>query len=433
MRGLRNIWILGILLSGSCQKQPANHPPVINSIVLEPGRNFTPGSDIKVTIDVEDSDQDELQFLWEAEGGVLSTPDQRSTNWELDTGAEPSSYESISVTVSDGKSVVSETHTIQVSEGLLMTGIATYSGTSIPVPGVEISIGKFTTVTDKNGRYLIEHLKEGSTLVIAKKQGFDPFEAEVYVDNPKSVFHISMTSPIHTGKVLGIIKTIDDVIYEGLKVVLLNPDESESELYGYTNGDGEFVLEDVPLGLRNLMIQSKGNESHFLNDSMIYEINMNNSGISYNARIKIRRTILSDVYLSESDKWESQGLKSDGFHILKKGQHMVLREFISVPADAEKAMFFLDSYVIGGCDLVGRLPSHRVWVSNVEREYLGGISWGGEGSNYTARVSWFLSDIPTFMDVYGKQIKLHLEIYEENSCIPDPLWRLYQLEFSYYY
>ena len=84
-------------------------------------------------------------------------------------------------------------------------------------------------------------------------------------------------------------------------------------------------------------------------------------------------------------------------------------------------MFFLNSYVIGGCDLVGKLPSHHVWVSNEEREYLGGISWGGEGSNYTARVSWFLSDIPTFMYVYGKEIKLHLEIFEENTCVPDPL------------
>ncbi len=433
MRGLRNIWILGILLLGSCQKYPANHPPVIEAIVLEPGRNFTPGSDIQVTVDVEDSDQDELQFLWESDGGVLSTPDQRSTNWELDKGAEPSSYESISVTVSDGKSMVSGIHTIQVSEGLLMTGIATYSGTSIPVPGVEINIGKFTTVTDKNGRYLVEHLKEGNALIKAIKQGFDLFEAEVYVDNPKSVFHISMTSPIHAGRVSGIVKTIDDVIYEGLKVVLLNPDESESELYGYTNGEGEFLMENVPVGLRNLMIMSESNESHFLNDSMIYEIDMDNSGISYNARIKIRRTILSDVYLSESDKWESQGLESDGFYILKKGQHMVLRDFISVPADAEKAMLFLDSYVIGGCDLVGRLPSHRVWVSNEEHEYLGGISWGGEGSNYTARVSWFLSDIPSFIDVYGKNIKLQLEIFEENTCIPDPLWRIYQVEFSYYY
>ena len=433
MRGLKNIWILGILLIGSCQKDPANHPPVINSIVLEPGRNFTPGSDIKVTVDVEDSDQDDLQFLWDSEGGVLSAPDQRSTNWELDTGAEPLSYESISVTVSDGKSEVSETHTIQVSEGLLMTGVATYSGTSIPVPGAEISIGKFTAVTDINGRYLIEHLKEGSALVKAKKEGFDPFEAEVYVDKPKSVFHISMTSPIHTGKVSGIVKTIDDVIFEGLKVVMLNPDKSESELYGYTNGNGEFLLEDVPTGLRNLMIQNESNESHFLNDSMIYEIDMDNSGISYNARIKIRRTILSDVYLSESDKWESQGTESGDFYILKKGEQMVLRDFISVPEDAERAMFFLDSYVIGGCNMVGRLPSHRVWVSNEEGEYLGGISWGGEGSNYTASVSWFLSDIPTFMNVYGKQIKLHLEIFEENSCIPDPLWRVYQLEFSYYY
>jgi hypothetical protein len=112
---------------------------------------------------------------------------------------------------------------------------------------------------------------------------------------------------------------------------------------------------------------------------------------------------------------------------------MELKEFISVPADAEGAMFYVDSYVIGGCDLVGKLPSHRVWISNVENEYLGGISFGGEGSNFPAEVAWYPSEPPTFIGLYGKKIKFHLEVFEENSCIPNPFWRVYQVSFSYYY
>jgi len=427
------IWIGSLALFGSCERQAGNHRPVIDSILLEPEVNFTPGSDIRVTVLVEDLDQDALEYIWESEGGEILAPLQHSTTWVLDTEAEPLSYESISVTVSDGKSTASETRTIQVSEGLLMTGRATYTRTSIPVPGVEITIGKFSTVSDDNGYYMIENLKEGNTPVRAVKEGFDPFEEVVYVDNPKSVFHIPMTSPTHTGNVTGIVKTIDDVKYEGLKVVLLNNDHTESELIGYTDMYGTFKLEDVPVGQRSLMIQSEGTDSHFLNDSLIYQINMDNSEISYDARIKIKRTIMSDVYLSGKENWEFNGLISDGFYLLGLGQRMDLKEYISIPADAERAMFYLESYVIGGCDLVGRLPSHRVWISNLENEYLGGISWGGEGSNFSAEVSWYPSSPPTFLGIYGKQIKFHLEIYEENSCVPNPLWRVYQLEFSYYY
>lgn len=422
-----------LVVLGSCEKQPANHRPVIESILLNPEVNFTPGSDIQVSAQVSDRDQDQLEFLWESEGGYITEPEQRSTTWVLDTGAEPQSYESITVTVSDGKSLVSESRTIQVSEGLMMTGKTTYVGTSIPVPGVEISIGKFTTWSDENGYYKIEHLKEGNTPVIATKAGFDMYQEEVYVDHPKSVYHIPMTSPTHTGRVSGNVKTIDGVMYKDLKIVLLNPDETESKLTAYTDSYGTFALENVPLGIRNLMIRSEDTESHFLNDSMIYQINLDNSGSSYDARIKIKRTILSDIYLSAKDQWEFDGMVSDGFYLIGLGQRMELKEFISVPADAEGAMFYVDSYVIGGCDLVGKLPSHRVWISNVENEYLGGISFGGEGSNFPAEVAWYPSEPPTFIGVYGKDIKFHLEIFGENSCIPNPFWRVYQVSFSYYY
>lgn len=433
LKALIGVCVGSLLFLVSCEKQAGNHPPVIKSILLDPEVNFTPGSDIHVSVYVEDKDQDDLEYFWQSEGGDILFPAQASTTWVLDTGAEPLSYERISVSVSDGMSSVSETKTIQVSEGLMMTGRATYAGTSIPVPGVEITIGKFTTRSDEHGNYVIQHLKEGYFPVLAVKTGFDPFEEYVHVDHPKSVFNIPLTSPTFTGSVSGIIKTIDGVKYEDLKVVLLNPDQTESELLCYTDHSGNFTLEQVPLGVRNLMIRSETRESHFLNDSLIFQINVDNSESGRDVRIKIKRMVLSDIFLSEKDQWEFEGQVSDGFYLIELGQRMDLKEFMSIPADAERAMFYLDSYVVGGCNLAGKLPSHRVWISNAESENLGGISFGGEGSNHAAEVSWGPSNPPTFINVYGKQIKFHLEVFGENSCVPSPLWRVYRVEFSYYY
>jgi len=83
--------------------------------------------------------------------------------------------------------------------------------------------------------------------------------------------------------------------------------------------------------------------------------------------------------------------------------------------------------------MVGSLPSHRVWISDREGAYLGGISWGGDGTNFNANVSWIPSDPPTFLDIYGKDIKLNVELSGENSCVPDPEWRVYEIWFTYYH
>ena len=124
---------------------------------------------------------------------------------------------------------------------------------------------------------------------------------------------------------------------------------------------------------------------------------------------------------------------SDGYYLLGSGQQMVLRDFIAVPEDAQQALFTLNSFVIGGCDLVNNVPSHRVWIVNRDEEYMGGISWGGDGNNYSAEVAWYPSESPNFMDIYGRDLKIKLELFEQNPCVPDPLWRIYHIEFSYYY
>lgn len=426
--------ILYLLLSGvvGCNRL-GNHAPVIQSIVIDPEGNFTPGSEIFLSAQVSDNDGDDLTFLWDSKGGIISDPDKASTTWDLFTSAEPDSYEDITLTVSDGKETVTVTRTIKVSEGLRMKGTTFYEGTTIPVPGVVLNMGRFSTVSDEQGLYVIDHLKEGYTLVTARKDGFDLFESMVYVDNPRSKFNVPLTSSTMTGQVTGIIKTNDNIAHEGLKVSLLNPDDTDSELFGHTDEYGYYRIDNVPLGTRNLLIRNDNPDSHFLDDSLIFEVELDEPIEAHDARIKIKRNIIDDLHLSQQDLWEFDGDISDGFYLIGKGQKMNLIDYISIPADAEQAALFLNSYVVGGCNMVGNLPSHRVWISNPEGKYMGGIHWGGEGGNYAAEVSWYPSSTPTFLGINGRQIKLHIEVFEESDCVPSPYWRIYQVSFSYYH
>jgi hypothetical protein len=383
MRWFSCIALLFFVVLWSCQKDRGNHLPVIEAIILDPAEIYTPGSDIGVTAQVTDNDGDKLEYQWQSISGIISNPLNFSTVWELSTLAEPLSYESITLTVSDGKGSVSKTKTIQISQGHIMSGHVYFAGTAIPVPGVEITIGKFSTVSGEDGQYSIEHLREGYTLVTTQKVGFDHFESIVYVDYPKSIYNISLASSTETLQLSGTIKTFDNITYEGLRVVLLNPDQTDSDLQGITSQDGTYSIATVPVGTRSFIIRNDSPGSHFLHDSIIYQLELDGSEKSYDTRIKIKRTLLSDIYLSEMNKWDFQGDVSDGFYLLGKGQRLDLKEYITIPRDAEVATFFLNSYVIGGCHLVGQLPSHRIWISNNEQEYMGGISWGGEGGNRT--------------------------------------------------
>lgn len=433
MKWNRNVALLLTGMLTSCLDFSGNSAPVIEKIILEPSGNFTPGSDIQLSAIVTDIDGDPLEYYWESEGGLIENPRAPVTGWEIYTEAEPLSYESVTLIVSDGKGSDARTRTIQISEGLIMAGNTYFEGTRIPVPGVEVTMGKFSAVSDEQGYYLIHNLKEGATVVTASRTGFDPHESEVYVDNPRSVYNIFMTSPTETHRLSGRVVTVDGFSFRDLKVVVLNPDGSESKLSGMTARDGIYEISGVPGGTRQLMVRNESETTRFLNDSLVCQVRLDQANLRHDTRIKIRRNIIHDVYLSEKGKWEIGGSVEDGFYVIGRGEQIGLREQIEVPPDAEKAMLYLESFVVGGCDLAGRIPSHRIWISNDEGKYMGGLSWGGAGANFPATLSWYPSQSPTFMGIYGKKIRIHLEISGDNDCVPNPLWRIYQIHFSYYY
>ena len=433
MRLLPIIWILAIALLQSCFKDPSNYPPMIESILLDPADQFTPGSVIGLAASVWDQDGDDLEYYWESRSGKIVDPSLPSAVWEISLDAEPLSYESITLTVTDGKSSVTRSKTIRIVEGLLVEGYTYFQGTRIPVPGVEVVLGTFSTYSDDRGYYAIPHLKEGTMQLMASKAGFVPYESDIEVDDARSTFNIFMTSPTASRTITGKIQTVDQITYEGLRVTLLNPDFSESDLTGTTDPSGEFSINAVPIGQRILMVSNYSTASHFLHDTLVYMIDMNGGQNRFDARIKIQRTVLSDKYLSQSERWELSGTISQGYYLLGKEGLMTLKEYIPVPEDAEKAMVYLNSFVIGGCDITGSVPSHRLWVINDSGANMGGVSWGGYGNNYSAEIEWYPSESPNFMDIYGREIKLQLEVYGENPCVPQPQWRIFQIGFSYYY
>jgi hypothetical protein len=253
------------------------------------------------------------------------------------------------------------------------------------------------------------------------------------VDYLKSIHHIHMSSPTLTSQVSGTIGTNDGVSFQGLRVVLLNSDLTESQLYTFTDEDGHYHIPGIPQGNRSLLVRNEDPASHFLDDSLVFPVYLTQPDESRDARIKTLRTMFFDTRLSGTDLWDIRGDTAEGFYLLGKGSWMRLQEPVWIPEDAEDAMIHLRSYVVGGCDMIERLPSHRIWISNTDGKYLGGISWGGEGTNYPAEVSWYPSSSPTFLDVYGKEIFMHLELYDGSDCVPNPYWRIYDIGFSYYH
>ena len=406
---------------------------MIEMILLEPADQFIPGTDIELSAVVWDQDGDELEYYWESRNGIVKDPVRPTASWELSLDAEPLSYESITLTVTDGQASVTRSKTIRIEEGLVVEGHTFFQGTAIPVNGVEVTIGKYTTYSDDDGYYAIPHLKEGTALLKGSKAGFDPYESQIEVDNARSTHNIFMTSPSESRRITGTIRTVDSLSFGELKVTLLNPDFSESSLFSYTDPSGGYSITSVPAGNRYLMVSNDAPERHFLNDTLIFGIDTDGNANQFDARIKVRRTLLSDRFLSQSDRWDLEGTLSEGFYQLGKGGHLTLKEFLQVPEDAEKALVYLNSFVIGGCDIEGNVPSHRLWIINRAGANMGGVTWGGYGNNFSANIDWYPSESPNFMDIYGRDIKLRFEVFNENPCAPQPQWRIYEIEFSYYY
>ncbi len=236
--------VFGVTFS-ACQKE--NNPPSIQQITVSP-QEITIGETAILNCTAIDADGEMLIYSWTANAGsFVGTTTGISVTWKAPDYA---GNFSITVSVSDGKSVTEQTKSIKVivpsSE---VTGYVYFSGTTIPVSGVIVKIGAFQSTTSSEGTFSIKS-KKGIQQIQAIKDGFDLYSKNIDVTNTNYQIIIEMTSGTYTSKVFGNIKNDKGFNIAGVTVVLLNPDGKDSNLRTTTDVNGYYQLLSIPQGTR---------------------------------------------------------------------------------------------------------------------------------------------------------------------------------------
>jgi len=138
----------------------------------------------------------------------------------------------------------------------ILSGNAFYSGCTIPISGVTISLADKNTTTGQDGKFNLSNVPVGTHTLEARKSDYDSYYIEVtIVKNSSTAVDVMMTSQRFTSIVFGIVKDQDGKAISGAIVVILNPDNSESELRTTTSATGYYQLLTVPQGERALVVK----------------------------------------------------------------------------------------------------------------------------------------------------------------------------------
>lgn len=162
-----------------------------------------------------------------------------------------------------------------------ITGWVYYAGTNIPVPLVKVYIDNEITHSDEDGYYsLSQH--PGNYYITAEKEGFDTFSEEIRLLQGSNEKNIKMTSTSFTTLVYGVLRgNHTGLPQSGLRVLMLNPDDSESALHDVSDREGNYYLPNVPHGERMIVVIS-------------------NNVIIYQEQLELDRHIYQlDIYLPE--------------------------------------------------------------------------------------------------------------------------------------
>ncbi len=261
MRSRTNKWVLTIsllvlsLFILSCEK---NYPPhITNTTFTRTPGNFT--TSFVLTVEASDPNLDPLTFLWEADKGSFDNPDKNETTW---TGPESNSDTdyNVTITVSDGKEFVTEKLTISVVAPKYgnLSGFAYFAKCKIPIHEAIISIANRTDTTAYDGSFFLDGVKGGRQTLKGEKEGFNTSTIDIQVFEGVNEANINISSSEFTSSMQGqCYGNISQAPKSWLEVIVLNPDNSESELKALSDGAGYYTLDGVPHGARKIVVKDE--------------------------------------------------------------------------------------------------------------------------------------------------------------------------------
>ena len=135
-----------------------------------------------------------------------------------------------------------------------ITGSIYFHGTRIPVSGVSMELDAQKSTSNEVGGYRLTG-PLGRYFLRAEKDGFEPHLSEVKIVQGTSYLDIYLTSSEHTTLVYGVVRGNHTANPRaGIQVMMLNPDESESEIWDKSDNEGNYQLEYVPRGERMIVV-----------------------------------------------------------------------------------------------------------------------------------------------------------------------------------
>ncbi|MCH8838501.1 MAG: carboxypeptidase regulatory-like domain-containing protein, partial [Candidatus Marinimicrobia bacterium] len=154
-----------------------------------------------------------------------------------------------------------------------------YSGTTIPLPGALVSLGEISHTTGTSGFYRLDEVLTWQQTIIANKPGFDPYSQTIEVPSEGLSHDAYLTSTVYTSSIHGVVTNILSNNLVNAKIVILNPNSSESELWTTTDSDGYYALPTILQGTRTLSF------SRVNYDTLIATIFLYDQELQYNARL----------------------------------------------------------------------------------------------------------------------------------------------------
>ena len=299
-------WIILVAASlflFSCEK---NHPPAVGDITCLPSLGCA-GTVFLLSAVASDEDGDSLRFEWQSDGGLFTSgADQPGVTWQSPISAEDRQY-LFSLTVSDGTDISLKSFELEVGRAqATVSGNVFFAHCLVPIEGVTVTIAGKNVNTNSDGVFLFSDIPVGQQTLEAAKEGFLFSTRDLTIDMTgiDSII-IPMTSERFTGIVHGIINDQAGLPIEGVRIRLLNPDHSDSELETWSAEDGSYQLAMIPLGVRTLAF-SKEKTDRDRYEVLEYAIAIDDPAVDLNIGLT-RISLVPEVITAEIDSvtWNS--------------------------------------------------------------------------------------------------------------------------------
>jgi uncharacterized protein (TIGR02145 family) len=129
-----------------------------------------------------------------------------------------------------------------------------FKGTTVPISDVLIKINGIKGSTSEIGNFSISNIPIGKHEMFLNKSGFSSVGEEVQITDEALKINFELTSELFTSSVFGRIQGDQTGNPKsGIKVLMLNPDETESSLQSVTDVNGEYSIANIPQGERTFI------------------------------------------------------------------------------------------------------------------------------------------------------------------------------------